>query len=174
MNHKIVFIIVTLLWLGCLVGCGKQPIQDQRATDTEPAITDQAGERPTASSGQPEATRDGNPVDADQLFAECTLSGTVIEFSSDGCTISPTIQDGNVAYGAAPGYEDEFEQVRIIYGEACTFQISNVNIVSGSVEYDSASMKDVKKQTDLILYGAYDSEDNLVAERVYIYRSTED
>lgn len=165
MKNKCTLIVIALLIIGCLGGCGKKLSQNQ--SDIHSSF-DQS-DAPHSESAQ-----DGNPTDGDQLFAGCTLTGTVTEFSSTGCKITPTFQDGNVAYEAAPGYEDESELINIIYDEACSFQISNISVLSGNVAYDSASIEDVKKQTSLIIYGEYDAENNLIADHIYIYRGTEE
>lgn len=175
MNNKFVFMVAVMLLAGCLGGCQKQQMQDRETVHAQASAGGQTGERSPegADTSYADASQSGNPVDGDQLFAGCTQSGTVTEFSSTGCKITPTIQEGNVAYEAAPGYEEESELIHVIYDEACSFQISNVNILDGSVAYDSAAIEDVKKQTHLIIYGAYDGENNLIADHIYIYRSTE-
>ncbi len=169
MKNKCTLIVIALLIIGCLGGCGQKTNQDQSGIPSSFSTSEQTNDNQTK-----ETTQDSNPADGDQLFAGCTLTGTVTEFSSTGCKITPTFQDGNIAYEAAPAYEDESELINIIYDETCSFQISNINVLSGSVAYDSASIEDVKKQTHLIIYGEYDSENNLIADHIYIYRSTED
>lgn len=186
MKQKIALIVIAMLMLACLGGCGKQNAQNQSNNDSSCSTVNQTGEQleqrdsdnddlTDEQSNIPSSgvTQDSDPVDGDQLFAGCTLTGTVTEFSSNGCKITPTIQEGDVAYEAAPGYEDESELINIIYDEECSFQISYVNRLNGAVTYDTASIEDVKKQTSLIIYGTYDSENNLVADHIYIYRSTE-
>ena len=177
MKNKCTLIVIALLIIGCLGGCGKRSSQDQSNIHSSFSTSEQTNDdQPKDQSDAPhsETAQDGNPTDGDQLFAGCTLTGTVTEFSSTGCKITPTFQDGNVAYEAAPGYKDESELINIIYDEVCSFQISNINVLSGNVAYDSASIEDVKKQTRLIIYGEYDAENNLIADHIYIYRGTEE
>lgn len=127
-------------------------------------------EEPKKEEKLPTVGTDENPADADKLFEISNLSGTVTEFSEDGCTLSPTIDSGdNVSYQAAPGYEDTF--VSVVYNSDCTFQIAYVNIQTAAATYEPAAVENVKKQTDLILCGEYDEKDVFHASHVYIYRS---
>lgn len=191
MKPKISLIVIAVLMLACLEGCGKQNGDDQGsnhsytsdANQTYDSDANQTDERQNSDNGNLtnrqsespsyEEIQDNSPADGEQLLAGCTLTGTVTEFSGDGCKITPTIQEGNVAYEAAPGCEDESKLIHIIYDEECSFQISYINRLNGTVTYSTASIEDVKKQTSLIIYGTYDSENNLAADHIYIYRSTE-
>lgn len=183
MKQKLALMVIAVLMLVCPGGCGKQDVQRQSNTISPYAAADQASEQPEQHDSennsqideQPDSSenQDSSPADGNQLFAGCTLTGTVTEFSDDGCKITPTIQEGDLAYEAAPGYEDEAELINIIYDEKCSFRMAYVNRLNGAVTYDTASPEDVKKQTSLIIYGTYDSNNILVADHLYIYRSTE-
>lgn len=183
MKQKIALIVISALVLTCLGGCGRRHTQNQNRGDPYYPTANRAEEQRERDSSIPtdrlpenpsfEERNNYNPTDGDSLFAGCTLSGTVNEFSNDGCKLTPTIQEGNTASQAAPGYEEESELVNIIYDEGCIFQIAYVNLVNGAVTYEASSTEDVKKQTSLIIYGTYDSGNNLVADHIYIYRSTE-
>lgn len=172
MKQKSALIIITMLVIACLGGCGKQAAQNPSSNASMSLDSNQQLEEADIEKGQDDSSGT-DPADGDQLFAECTLTGTVTEFSDDGCKITPTFQNGAIAYEAAPGYEDESDMVNIIYDKECSFRIANVNIVTGNVVYDAATTEDVKKQTHILIYGVYDSENNLIADHIYIYRSTE-
>lgn len=113
------------------------------------------------------------PADANLLWEGAGISGTVMEFSEDGCSISPTKSEGDLAWSAAEGHESEGEIVQVLYSEDCVFRIANVDIITAKASYEPASREDVKKQTSVILYGDYDGDGKFRASRAYIYRGTE-
>ncbi len=172
MKHKI---IMTAIVLATCVSCGTQtrnedltpqiPVQVEEKLPVEETVgafmdTDPAG------NTEPE-----NPANGDELFEISTLHGTVTEFSWKGCTLTPTYSDDNVASEAAPGYENQEELIRIVYGEDCVFQTAYVNIQNGTVYYEMADSSAVKKQTRLLICGEYDSDNVLHASRIFIYRN---
>ncbi|MCI8550398.1 MAG: hypothetical protein HFI68_07415 [Lachnospiraceae bacterium] len=118
-------------------------------------------------------TEEETPAEADLLWRGAGLSGSVMEFSDGGCSISPTKSEGDLAWSAAEGHESEGEIVQVLYSEDCVFRIANVDIITAKASYEPASREDVKKQTSVILYGDYDGDGKFRASRVYIYRGTE-
>lgn len=164
MKPKIIFLTL-LLALVCS-GCGKPPQPTQ--AQTAPAPTAPA---PTASSTTaPSTEAAGNPASGDELFTIAKLNGTVSDFTQTGCTVAPTHEEGNVAEGPAPGHEDDWEQVSVVYDSGCTFQYAYSNPQTGEIRFEAASVGDVKKQTTVIVCGEYDSENVLHADRVFLYR----
>ena len=174
MKQKLIYTMVTILLLGCLGGCQKPSSPPGKTDDAGSAVTTQADAFSSFQSGEDRSgsapSPDTDPADGARLFAGCALTGTVTEFSDSGCRISPTVQDGDIAYEAAEGFEDEAKMVDVTYGPGCTFRIATANIATGELTYADAAPGDVKKQTRLVLYGEYDSENRLVADQVYLYR----
>ncbi len=150
-----------------LLGCGQAPRVDSPETlSSEPFPS-------TVSKEEKKEDREETPEDANLLWQRAGMSGTVMEFTEEGCSISLTESEGNLAWGAAEGYESEEEISQVLYSEDCVFWIANVDIITAKASYESASREDVKKQTSVILYGDYDGEGQFKASRVYIYRGTE-
>ncbi len=168
MKHKNVLLFAILALVLSFPGCGQQarqepPVSPTRAEFSMPKEPKEEEELPTAGI-------DENPADADKLFEISDLQGDVTDFSGDGCTLSPAIEVGdNISYQAEPGYEDTF--VSVLYHSDCTFQIAHVNHQTATATYEPATVKDIKKQTSLILCGEYDEKDVFHASRVYIYRA---
>ena len=115
----------------------------------------------------------GNPETFKALFESCILSGSVIDFSSSGCTISPTMYEDGLAYEAVSGNENQVKHVIVNYSESCTFQIVQVSLSTGLMTYEDTNTDNVKKQTRLFIAGKYDGQSILRAEQVYIYRMVE-
>lgn len=107
---------------------------------------------------------------AEELLNACSLIGSVIEFTDSGCTINPTIDDGQTAKSAAAGHEDIADQVNVQYQEDCVFQTAVVDVASGNAELGAASLSDIKKSTKLVIYGDFTDFHNLMADRVIIWR----
>lgn len=171
MKHKIISIILVILLIMACAGCGKQP--EQMKFLDEPTVQQSApGEDKSVHDEETQADAlVENPANGEDLFESSNLSGTVIELLNNGCKITPTVTDDNVACEAAPGYEDQQENTTVVFGDDCIFQIAYVNVQTGSVSYEDASENDVKNQTRLLICGEYDSDGVLHADRVFIYRS---
>lgn len=168
MKHKNFLLLATMVLALMCAGCGQQAQKDNSAAvpSTQAENTDEQ-KKDDESAG---IGTDENPSDADKLFEISNLSGTVTEFSNDGCKLSPTKNSGdNVSYQAAPGYEDEI--VSIGYNSDCIFQIAHIDFHTAAATYEPATVEDVKKQTSLIICGEYDENGVLHASRIFIYRT---
>lgn len=160
MKPKIIFLTVLLAAL--CTGCGKPPEQ----SFVQPT---QAQTEPIPTAPPTEAAAE-NPASGNELFALAKLNGTVSDFTQTGCTVAPTHEDGDVAAGPAPGYEDSWEQISVVYDSGCRFQYAYSNPQTGEVCYEDASVSDVKKQATIIVWGEYDSGNVVHADRVFLYR----
>ena len=184
MRRRLLLAVLVTAVLGMCWGCGEGA--GEKGTKGETGGPDLSGTGGgTAAtlgggkdiSGNP-ADSSGNPVDADLLLERADLVGSVAEFSGDGCSLIPVHSEeaedgGGLAWSAAEGYEEDTEKIKVSYGLDCTFQIAEVDILTAGASYRAASVEDVKKQTELVLYGTYEKDGSLTAERVYIYRRTE-
>lgn len=167
MKHKNILLFAIMVLVLTCVGCGQQAQKGN--SDTVPPTQAKNTDEQKKDDESAGIGTDENPADADKLFEISNLCGTVTDFSEDGCKLSPTKESGdNVAYQAAPGYEDTF--VSVIYNSDCTFQIAHLNIQTVAATYEPATVKDVKKQTSLILCGEYDENEVFHASRVFIYK----
>lgn len=163
----ILFLAVMLLAATC-VGCGKQPQNDDVLFEHQ----EQGTNLPSVVVPQtdPDVGAIENPATGDGLFEISKETGTVVEFSDSGCSITPTHYDGNVAYEAAPGHEDQTDLTTVSYSEDCIFQIAYVNMQTGKATYENATVDDVKKQTRIVVCGEYDDSNILNATHIFIYR----
>lgn len=173
MKNKIISVLLSAVIVAAWTGCSKDhshPITVGPSVTTQPTTQEQSA--PTVAPTIESATSASNPTSGGELFIISKASGTVLEFTDTGCTLTPTVTDGDVAYQAAPGYEDQMESTNISYSDGCTFQIAYINSQTGAVTYEDASVENVKKQSNLIVCGDYDSNGVLNADRIFIYRYT--
>lgn len=167
MYRKVIVFLLTILVVIIIAGCLKPSHQKnvKAIVSQTPAETEHIPDAPFTETAAP-----GNPASGDELFAISKLNGTVSAFTEDGCTVAPTHEEGDVAAMPAPGYEDNWEQVSVVYDSDCTFQYAYSNPRTGEVRYETATVGDVKKQTTLIICGEYDSDNVLHADQVFLYR----
>ena len=115
-------------------------------------------------------TDETNNTDGDSLISSSDLQGRVIEFSENGCVVTPVTNDGNTAAVAAPGNEKEETNVTISYEPNCIFQTAVMNIATGKANISKAAVSDIKKQTSLLIYGSSEDAHNFSASKVIIVR----
>lgn len=168
MKHKIILFLAAMLLAATCVGCGNQPHNDDILLDHQEQDTNLPSVKVPETN--PSVENVENPATGDGLFEISKANGTVVEFSDTGCKITPTHYDGNVAYEAAPGYEDQDESISVLYSQECVFQIAYVNIQTGEVTYENATLGDVKKQTRIVICGEYDDSNVIHATHVFVYR----
>ncbi|WP_058303843.1 hypothetical protein [Gorillibacterium timonense] len=177
MKRKMILFLSVMLTVSACTGCRYQtPTKDISQNDpvkTSNEETNGNGQNvgSTLNKNNSGNKTDREPENGDELLANSTRIGTVIEFSDHGSTIAPTVYEGDIAYEAAPGYEDKQNQVTVAYDEDCTFLIAYVNVQTKAVTYDAASESDIKKQTHLVIRGEYDSNKVLHASDIFIYRN---
>ncbi|MCI9488124.1 MAG: hypothetical protein HFI64_14405 [Lachnospiraceae bacterium] len=180
MRRRLLLAVLVTAVLGMCWGCGRGEGAGGKGAEGETGgfglSGTGGGSAGTLGAGETDSSE--NPADADLLLERADLVGSAAEFSGDGCSLIPVHSDeagdgGGLAWSAAEGYEEDAEKIKVFYGPGCTFQIAEVDILTARASYRAASIEDVKKQTELVLYGTYGEDGSLTAERVYIYRRTE-
>ena len=163
MKHKIILFLAAMLLAATCVGCGNQPHNDDILLDHQEQDTNLPSVKVPETN--PSVENVENPAAGDGLFEISKANGTVVEFSDTGCKITPTHYDGNVAYEAAPGYEDQDESISVLYSQDCVFQIAYVNIQTGEVTYVSCLVPGQERFTRLKTLGA-DYTEEAIRERI--------
>ena len=168
-NKKLMRALIIGASIFALAGCG---------TSNDTDTNGEKETRDTYIENDSKDTPDGNDsnavkgMDGEEMIAASDLQGSVIEFSDNGCTITPTTSssDGNakIAEEAADGYEDEGAKVTIQYGENCIFQKAVMSIATGKATVSEVTKADIKKKTSLLLYGNFDDTENFTAAKVVI------
>lgn len=112
----------------------------------------------------------GEEVDADSLYASAAMTGSVVDFSGGGCTVSPDVteDDGGTGVVAASGYESEDTNVVVTYQDDCVVQIATIHTSTGTAELEQASVADIKKQASIIIYGSFQDTYHMLAAKIVI------
>ena len=154
-----------------LAGCGTKQEEIQGEKDMSVTGQYQNSEEKQNNSTTNDA---GEKVDADSLYLSAAMTGSVVEFSDDGCTVSATVteDDGKTGVAAAPGYESEDTNVVVTYQEGCVVQIATIYTSTGTAELEQASVADIKKQSSVIIYGSFEDTHHVTATKVIICHRT--
>ena len=131
-----------------------------------------AGKNSTESSSEmPEDDRE------EGIFYDgANLKGRVVDFSDTGCTITPDTmiinEDGSMEGGiAAPGYESEETNIYITYAEDVVFQVIYFSMgAQAEISREDADKSNIKKETDVNIFGTCQDEKHWTADKVVITR----
>ncbi len=115
------------------------------------------------------------PQGSGTFYDGADLEGSVVRFTDTGCSISPVksecIGEGEILEEAAPGSEDLSQLVEIMYGDKCQFQIITLDAAAQKeVSREEAAKEDIKKATEILVFGSSREEGCWTAEKVAIMR----
>lgn len=177
MKKKIPLLLAAAFLL-CLTGCGKETAQ-ANVPETLPQFTLEAPDSavptteavyipPTPVRPAPE----GNPDAEDLLDHEKNCISVVYEASESGCIILPTLYemlpDGQLSASSPdPVNPGNWPQITVQYDPDCTFVHAKFSRATYAVTYEDITWKDVEQGDFLIVYGEYDENDVLHAQKVY-------
>lgn len=142
------------------------------AVTTSPETTVPEPEHPTPVRPAPAE----DPYDSNDLLSLENHMSTVVAPSVDGCTALPyrRWREGDIIAGNAPDPDlvgdnlDDYNCVTIQYEPDCTIKSASYNVWTHAVTYKNAALSDVQRKSTIIVYGEYDSDNILHADKVYI------
>ena len=170
-----------------LAGCGSAGKEQQGAGGKENLNREEpktAGESDTdtnSASQNPDSTdgvsskeeENGDPATHEELINEAAVTGSVTQFQDGMFLVASDNQNadgGQIAIGAAEGYEDAADSVTVRCGADCVFRIASLDINTGDIRYEDADREDVKESTDVAVLGERQASGEILARRVYIIR----
>lgn len=140
-----------------LAGCG-QTNSDTSQTGFNSKNTNNSGETSSNNS-------------KDNIMESANLIGDVVNISNNGCSVNQAkvIEGGAGMQTEADGYEDENNDLTINYNSDCGFLIAELSMTSGEVlNMSNGSISDVKKQSQIYVYGDFVDTHNFNADKVII------
>ena len=100
------------------------------------------------------------------------MTGRVLEFTDNGCLLNQAkeIEGGAGIKSEAPGMENKDNAVSVTYNPDCEFVIATASAQSGVTNVTTGSISDVKKQSEVHLYGEFVGTNQFNATKVVIAR----
>lgn len=127
---------------------------------------------PDSSGNADNGIRQDIPADDNfnNLLGSADIAGTVLDFSDSGCKISQmkTDSNGEIAFEADPDNVTEDMTVFIQYKENCEVQIADVNHATGEADIKDGTISDIKKESQLYIFGEFTDTHNLTATKIII------
>ena len=142
-----------------LTGCGASP--DEKPDTSNPIVNSNTNEENANGSSE----NKGNDI-----LDSANLIGSVLEFTDNGCLVNQAkdIEGGAGIKIEAPGMEKKENAVSVTYNPDCEFVIATVNAQSGVTNVTTGSISDVKKQSEVYLYGEFADTNHFNATKVVI------
>ena len=144
-----------------LMGCGTN--SDVKPDTSKPLVSSNTNE---------ENTNDSVENGTNNLLDAADMQGSVLEFTETGCSVSQAkeIEGGAGLIAEAEGMENKDNAVSVTYNQDCEFVIAALNIQSGVTNVTTGSISDVKKQSEVYLYGEFADTLHFNATKVVIAR----
>ena len=129
---------------------------------------------PSYSQNPDDGQSTNTSTEAQTLLDSAVLVGSVTDFQEGSfqAMANQTKDNGQTAVNAAPGMESEsgMESTTVSYGEDCVFQIANIDTSTQAVDLEDAASSDVKKSTEVAVYGETQENGEIHATKVLITR----
>lgn len=160
----------------CLAGCGSG--KDAAGSSEIPAKEIQQNNVVDEVQTNNNAADDGasGSMGDGEFFDGANLHGSVVEFSDDGFSLSPTTTKkveggGEVMEQAAPGSESDENNIQITYSNNMVFQIVNLSRSSQSeISREDTDKESVKKQSSVCVFGSCQDSHHWTADKILILR----
>lgn len=152
-------------------GADSADVPDKNHVDSADVPDKTGGEDVTGSAKLPQDSQQEGGV----LYDGADLEGSVVKFTEESCFISPSktekAGEGEILESAAPGSEDLSQLVEITYGDNCQFQIITLDReAQKEVSREDTVREEIKKGTDILVFGSSQDAEHWTAERVAIMR----
>ena len=145
-----------------MTGCGASP--DEKPDTSNPIVNSNTNEENANGSSE----NKGNDI-----LESANLIGSVLEFTDNGCSVSQAKETdgGDSLQIEASGMENKDNTVSVTYSPDCEFVVATLNKQLGSVtNITTGSISDVKKQSDVYLYGEFADTLHFNATKVVVAR----
>lgn len=165
MKKKILILMMIVCLGSTFCGCGYNGIEGSSGAQIDNSGSDNSTSTDTSgnSAGEDNQSEGVHAIDNADLF------GSVIDFSETGCTLGKGNMTEDTATALAEGTSaDDVDQISIVYGEDTEFQIAVTTMTDITLE--AGSKEDVKKSSNIYVYGTKQEDGTFLATRVLIER----
>ena len=136
-----VIILAATLGAAVITGCG-----DNTASDTGKSVVD--------------------------MLSEANMVATVVDFSESGCTvIKGTESEDEQKLASAGGDVDDKSKINVVYSNSQSFQLATATVGASDANLEDTGKNELKKQSNVYLYGTYQDDGTFLADKVIIYRT---
>ena len=136
-----VIILAATLGAAVITGCG-----DNTASDTGKSVVD--------------------------MLSEANMVATVVDFSESGCTvIKGTESEDEQKLASAGGDVDDKSKINVVYSNSVSFQLATATVGASDANLEDTGKSELKKQSNVDLYGTYQDDGTFLADKVIIYRT---
>lgn len=150
------------LCICALTGCGASP--DVNQDTSTPTVNSNVNVKNINGSSE-----NGN----NDLLNSADMQGSVLEFTDTGCSVNQAkeIDGGAGLKTEAEGMENTDNAVTVTYNPNCEFIVATLNEQSGTItNVANGSISDVKKQSEVYVYGEFADTLHFNAAKVVIAR----
>lgn len=161
---KRILILMMIVCLGSTIyGCGYNGAEGSSGVESDYSGRDNS----TSTDTSENSAGDDSQSEGVDAINNADLFGSVIDFSETGCTLGKgDISEEQQTVTAEGASADNEEQISVIYGDDITFQIAVSSMTDITLE--PGSKEDVKKSSNVYIYGKKQEDGTFLASRVLI------
>ena len=106
------------------------------------------------------------------MLSEANMVATVVDFSESGCTvIKGTESEDEQKLASAGGDVDDKSKINVVYSNSVSFQLATATVGASDANLEDTGKSELKKQSNVYLYGTYQDDGTFLADKVIIYRT---
>lgn len=183
MKKRIVSILLAVtLGATIITGCGAKTDLDtgknvENQSDNNPS--DKANDGTDGPSGAADKVGDGAADMGDSesgsvmdMLYEADVMATVVDFSESGCSvIKGTDSEDEQKIAAAGADANDENKINVVYSDNVRFQLATAAIGENDANLQDTDKSELKKQSNVYLYGVYQDDGTFVADKVIVYRT---
>lgn len=180
MKRKFAFLLALVLICASFPGCGKK---ESEATEpvlpeftTVPTEAETVPTEPAETLPEVQPDPGANFTESNDLLDFANFSAVVDTSSETGCVVLPDLKTINDSPGdtyAGGSYDpdqcdESYLRVKIEYNPGCIFQSAEISMWTHNITYQTVTAADIQRNVHVIVFGEYDIEGVLHADRVYL------
>lgn len=160
-------VVAAVMLTGCGGGKNNQNVSVPDSSGKSAYHTESMSDQETNSSIPDASSPDTSTADFNQLYETANLNGKVIEFTDSGFLANQVVESGDTAEIAVGGENTGMRQSPYSIRKIRFFKkqpsVHSQSLVSSLTDGDRS---EIKKESQVLVYGAYESSGVLKADKV--------